>query len=78
MSTDHPSTVDIFSIGDVTFRCWVTDDGSRYEWRSTCGRYRAGRNVGMASCWSMRDDRPVGHQYETLKRAMCAAVSKPA
>lgn len=72
MNIDSRSTVPCFSVAGVTFECWVTDAGHRYEWRSTCKRAAAGRQVAL--CWAVVDGRRIGDQYETLRRAMLAAV----
>lgn len=71
--TDHLSTVPVFSINGVTFRCWVTDAGQRYEWRSTCGRYSAGRSGKHH--WASINRRVIGDQFASLKSAMQMAVS---
>jgi hypothetical protein len=70
--TDHSSAVPHFTIAGVTFACWVVDDGQRYVWRSTCGRYAAGRMV--RAYWSRRDGRVVGAEFLSLKLAMVTAV----
>lgn len=62
----------IFRLGDVTWHCWVVDDG-RYEWRSSCQRFRVwreGRHV-LASC----DGRPAQSQ-RTLRAGMIFAQSE--
>lgn len=69
--TDCLSTVPTFALGDSVWRCWVTDNGQRYEWRSTCGRMRAGRRDGL---WrAVVDGREVYGSHESLKAAMQAA-----
>lgn len=72
-TADHLSSAPTFSLGSVTFRCWVTDNGQRYEWRSTCGRYFAGRNG--AHHWSSTDRNLVGSEFPTLKAAMQMAIN---
>lgn len=72
--TDHLATSPPFTVAGVTFRCWVTDGGHRYEWRSTDGRCRVGRNVGNAMCWAIADGRVLGTHFASLKLAMIAAV----
>lgn len=71
-STDRLSEAPNFELLGVTFRCWITDDGQRFEWRSTCGRFRAGRV--LAVCWSRAGDRIVGKGFKTLRLAMEAAI----
>jgi len=56
--TDRLSDVPSFSIGNVTWRCWVTDNGQRYEWRSTCGRYRVGRVLFKDDYALAKDETP--------------------
>jgi hypothetical protein len=58
-----------FQLGDVTWHCWVVD-GGRYEWRSSCQRFRVWRhgNQVLASC----DGRPARTQ-RTLRAAMIFA-----
>jgi len=72
MSADHLSSVPAFTTGAVTWRCWITDGGQRYEWRSTCGKFRAGR--ALAFCWARSGDRIVGKAYKTLSDAMHAVL----
>lgn len=74
MSGDYLSSAPPFTIGDVTWRCWVTDGGQRYEWRSECGRFIAGRSG--AEYWSRADGRPCGNQHHTLRAAMVAAIRR--
>ena len=90
MSTDRLSTTPSFALLGVTWRCWITDGGHRYEWRSTCGRFRAGRTLAKADpshfpkghvpsfvsvYWARSGDHVVGKGYTTLRLAMEAAVA---
>lgn len=90
MSADRLSTAAEFATGQVTWRCWITDDGQRLEWRSTCGRYRAGRDLKKADpaafppgkCptyvavyWCRAGDRVVGSNFTTLRKSMEAAIA---
>jgi hypothetical protein len=75
---DRLSGIPTFEIDGTTFRCWVTDSGHRYEWRSTDGRSFAGRNEGSATAWASFDRKVVGRAYPTLKFAMAAAVGAAA
>jgi hypothetical protein len=61
-----------FRVGGVKFECWIVDDGLRYEWRSTCGRATAGRNV--RTFWARADGRDLGKGFLTLRLAMIAAA----
>lgn len=67
---DHLADVPSFTVDGVTFRCWVTEQGQRYEWRSTDGRCFAGRNVGSATCWASVDRRMIGESYVTTRDLM--------
>ncbi len=73
MKTDYLAGLPHFSIGAIKFRAWVTDNGHRYEWRSTCGRYRAGNRRGRAWAWAC--GRLVGEGFETLRSAMLKATT---
>lgn len=68
-----PSVSDVpeFTVGRVTFRCWIVNGA--YEWRSVCGRFRAGRRG--AWCWSSAHGRELGQQYSSLGAAMTGAVA---
>lgn len=70
---DHLSSAPPFSLGAVTFRCWVTAKGQRYEWRSECGRFVAGRSG--AEFWARADGRGTGDRHRSLKAAMEAAIA---
>lgn len=61
-----------FQLGDVTWHCWVVD-GGRYEWRSSCQRFRVWRDGSrvLGSC----DGRPASSQ-RTLRAAMVFAQSE--
>lgn len=61
-----------FQLGDVTWHCWVVD-GGRYEWRSSCQRFRAWREgyQVLASC----DGHPAQTQ-RNLRAAMVFAQSE--
>ncbi len=61
-----------FQLGDVTWRYWNID-GERFEWRSSCQPFRAGRDGHrvLASC----DGRPARTQ-RTLRAAMIFAQSE--
>ena len=89
-NTDRLSTSPNFTMHGVTWRCWITDEGGRYEWRSTCGRFRAGRSLAAADPsafppgkaptfvavhWARAGDRIVGKKYRTLREAMAAAIA---
>lgn len=73
MSRDRLSSAPPFTIGDVTFRCWITDDGQRFEWRSECGHYVAGRSGALY--WARGNGRDAGHQHKSLRSAMEAAIA---
>jgi hypothetical protein len=90
MSSERLGGGPAFVLNGVTWRCWVTDSGQRYEWRSTCGRYRAGRYLVAADPanypkgkapsfialhWARAGERIVGQAYTTLRLAMEAATS---
>lgn len=70
---DHLSSAPPFSLGAITFRCWVTDGGQRYEWRSECGRFVAGRSG--AEFWARADGRGAGDRHLSLRAAMAAAIA---
>lgn len=72
MSTDHLTGAPHFELYGVKWRCWSTDNGQRLEWRSTCGKFRAGRELAL--CWSRADGRIIGKSYRTLREAMAAAI----
>lgn len=72
MSTDHLTGAPSFDVHGVTWRCWSTDDGQRLEWRSTCGRFRAGRD--RTFCWSVFEGRIIEKSFRTLREAMAAAI----
>lgn len=71
--TDHPNGQS-FTIANVTFRCWIVEDGQRYEWRSLDGRLTAGRNVGLSTCWARAQGRHLGSHFKDLKTAMFSAT----
>lgn len=78
--TERPSTVPPFTVAGITFRCLIAPDGpnelglagTRYVWRSDCGRYAAGR-IGR-NCWARVDGALVGADFPTIGKAMHAAV----
>lgn len=70
--TVRPADVPLFTLGPVTWRCWVLDDGC-YEWRSEGGRGAAGRNTGTSTCWASLDGELVIKEAPTLRDAMAAA-----
>lgn len=72
--SDRPSSSPKFTVDGVTFQCWIVDGGHRYEWRSTCGRCRVGRNAGNAMAWSSADGAMLGAHFVGLRLAMQAAV----
>lgn len=72
MATDYLSSAPVFTLVDVTWRCWVTDNGHRYEWRSECGRLTAGRSG--AEYWARADGRKCGESHHNLRAAMAAAM----
>ena len=75
MSQDRLSDATLpFSVGDTEFRCWIVGGGQQYEWRSTCGRLRAGRNRGSSTCWASCDGPLVRADYDNLRGAMIAAT----
>lgn len=56
-----------------TWRPWITDGGHRYDWRSTCGKYRASRINGQ---WrSIANGRDTGRDYPSLQQAMQGAIA---
>lgn len=74
MSADRLSdTTPPFEIAGITWRGWIVDSGQQYEWRSDCGRYRAGRNIGAGTHWASCGGPLVGHEYPTLRFAMLSA-----
>ena len=90
MSTDTLAGAPPFKIAGVTFRCWITDEGQRFEWRSNCNRYRVGRRGytkvetpdGMGGIdvelithhFAVADGREVGTRHRTLRDAMLMAI----
>lgn len=72
--TDIRSSAPDFTCNGITFRCWITDAGGRYEWRSLDGRLFVGRNVGSGTCWARAGRQRVGTAYRDLKTAMQAAT----
>jgi len=70
--SDRMADVPPFTLGAVTWRCWVIDE-DRYEWRSEGGRGAAGRNEGSATCWASLDGIVVEAAASTLREAMHAA-----
>lgn len=66
------SSVPPFTLGAVTWTCWV-EDGGRYVWRCPEGRLavaRTGRDWRAAVA-----GRDVGHAYVSPKAAMLAAMA---
>lgn len=86
MSTDTLATAPPFTIAGATFRCWITDAGQRFEWRSTCGRYRVGRrgytridhpdgrSELITHHFAIADGRDVGTRHRSLREAMLLAI----
>ena len=72
MTPDRRSTVQPFTTYGVTFECWITADGQHLEWRSTCGRFQAGRDGG--EFWARSRGGDAGRQHASLKLAMEAAI----
>lgn len=72
--TDKLSSAPPFSLGNVTFRLWITENGQQYEWRSNRGELSVGRNVGSSTCWAKAGPRVVGRNFRNLKEAMVEAV----
>jgi len=87
--TDRLSDVPAFTLGRTEWRCWVTDSGQRYEWRSTCGRYRVGRVLvkddyalakdetpRLVACWYARvgDRMASAKPFRSPRLAMEAAI----
>lgn len=71
--TDRLTGAPQFELHGVTWRCWAMDEGGqRLEWRSTCGRFTAGRHLAL--CWSRAGERIIGKNYRTLREAMAAAI----
>jgi hypothetical protein len=64
-----------FAIGTTVFRCEVTADGQRFEWRSDDGQLVAGRNVGKGTHWARARGTVIGRNFATLRAAMLAAAS---
>lgn len=71
MSAERCRSIPCFTLYGVTFECWALADG-RLEWRSTCGRFAAGRDG--AEFWAMSRGRLAGSAYASLKIAMGAAI----
>lgn len=73
MSTaDRLSSAPPFTLAGITWRCWVTDRGQRYEWRSEDGWLAAGRSGPVF--WARADGRWAGDRHPTLRAAMAAAI----
>lgn len=72
MVPDHLSAVPPFTLTGVVWRCWVTDGGQRFEWRSDDGRLTAGRDG--AEYWARADGRLAGGRHTSLRAAMAAAI----
>ena len=75
MTTDRLSSAPPFRIGNTTFRCWVTDNGQRYEWRSEGDRIVAGRGDG-ALYWARIDGELAGADFPSPSSAMLSAMSR--
>lgn len=73
MTPDTRSSVDPFTIAGITFHCWATDNGHRYEWRSD--HLKSGRVSGSPLCWASISNRSLGKSFHNLKAAMFAAVT---
>lgn len=81
---ERPSMLPIFDIHGVCFRCFVSDAGMRYVWRSIPNADsdipEAGSTalaVGRigATTWARSGGKIVGRDYATIRDAMVAAIA---
>lgn len=71
--SDHHASVPDFTLGDMTWQCWIATDGEHnwYEWRSVEGDMAAWREGNR---WRARNgERTSQHTYDRLIDAMWAA-----
>lgn len=72
MTEDKRSTVPAFAVYGIEFVCWVSGKTGQYEWRSSCGRFVAGRDGH--EFWALADSEPVRRRFSNLKAAMAGAI----
>lgn len=81
---ERPSTLPIFDIDSVCFRCFISDGGMRYVWRSipdadsetpeTGSTALAVGRIG-ATTWARSGGKIVGRDFATIRDAMVAAIA---
>lgn len=73
MINPKPTSAKPITFGNITFRCYRTGI-SRYQWRSDCGIFAAGRNAGRSTFYAKIGDTYPGTSYRSLEGAMKAAI----
>jgi hypothetical protein len=82
--TETPSSLPIFEVRGICFRCFVADNGSRYVWRSIENPESVVAQTGKdalavgrigGKTWARSGGQLIGSDFATLRDAMLAAIA---
>lgn len=65
-----------FRLKGVLWRCWLVENGQRYEWRAEGLPLFVSRNVGASTYGARYRDRKIGNWYANAREAMAVAIHK--
>lgn len=71
---DQLADIKPFRLKGVLWRCWLIENGQRYEWRAEGRPLFVSRNVGASTYGARIGDRRVGNWFANAREAMANAI----
>ena len=71
---DRLADIADFRLKGVLWRCWLIENGQRYEWRAEGKPLAVFRNVGASTYSARHNGKKVGNWYANAREAMAVAI----